>query len=75
MNKRDANVVRPPWQLKNARWLFFASRDTAPGATGLHWWWRAIGNNGVTWQDDERFDTLSECQTVAATHGFVTAQA
>jgi hypothetical protein len=61
---------RPPWRLDNALWSFLVSNDTSQSAPQLRWWWRAIGKNGVIWDGDDRFSSLRECQSDAATHGF-----
>ncbi|MGZ5139822.1 MAG: hypothetical protein ACXWCX_18655, partial [Burkholderiales bacterium] len=55
---------------ESARWSFMVSNDTSQSVPRLSWWWRAVGKNGVTWNGDEHFVTLSECQADAASHGF-----
>jgi len=70
MKAHDANVIRPSWRLHNARWLFWVCNDTSRKVPHLRWWWRAIGQNGATWEGDEYFTTLLACQLDAATHGF-----
>ncbi|MDB5924175.1 MAG: hypothetical protein JWN13_3111 [Betaproteobacteria bacterium] len=66
----EAKLSRPSWQLDGARWSFMVSNDTSHSVPRLSWWWRAVGKNGVTWNDDARFLTMLECQADAATHGF-----
>ena len=61
---------RPPWRLDNARWAFLVSHDRSQSPPQLGWSWRALGKNGVTWEGDDRFGSLEECQSDAATHGF-----
>jgi hypothetical protein len=69
-HERLAQPTRLPWQLENARWLFLVSNDTSQSVPQLRWWWRAIGKTGVIWDDNDRFTSLHECESDAATHGF-----
>jgi len=66
----EAPTHRPSWRLDNARWSFLVSNDRSQSPPQLGWSWRAIGQNGVTWEGEDRFVSLAECQSDAATHGF-----
>jgi hypothetical protein len=67
--KHTEETRRPRWMLSRARWSFLVAFDAAHDSK-LHWWWRALAENGTIWEGEQMFRSMIECQADAATHGF-----